>query len=47
MRGVALDYIVHMSDDNQWILNQTYDPVEVERQARMETLVFIYILTQI
>ena len=28
--GVAIDYIVHMCDDNQWILNQTPDPLEVE-----------------
>ena len=28
--GVAIDAIVHMCDDNQWILNQTPDPLEGE-----------------
>ena len=28
LRGGAIDYIVHISHDNQWILNQTSDPLE-------------------
>ena len=33
-RGVTIDYIVHMCDDNQWILNQTHYPREVEHAQR-------------